>query len=115
VVNEAAPAVINVVFKLPFINMIIYFSTDSLHSSAGVNLSEGALQIVPIAYLCIINGNITITLNICSIEYAELFPFLNIFAKVGWNVKDRQNLVITWFSFECFFELRWEGDGGCKV
>ena len=42
-VDEATPSVVNIILKLPFVNMIIYFSSYSLHSCAGVYLPEGAL------------------------------------------------------------------------
>jgi len=111
-VDEATPAMVNIVLKLPFINMIINLSTNSLHSSALINLTKSALQIIPITSHGIITGGSTVPLDICSIEYSQRFPFLNVFTKIRWNMKNRQDLIVARFSFENVLEFSREAGGG---
>ena len=107
-VDEATPAMVHVVLKLPFVNMIMNFAANSLHPSALINLSKSALQIVPVTFHCVVAGCGAVPLDIYGVEYSQRFPLLNVFTQIGWDMKDRQDLIVAGFSFENFFKFRWE-------
>jgi len=111
-VDEPTPAMVNIVLELSFVNMIMNFATYSLHPSTLINLSKSALQIIPIAIHGIVNWCSAVPLDICSVEYSQRFPFLNIFTQISWNMKDRQDLIVAGFSLENFLKLGWEASSG---
>lgn len=101
-VDESSPTVIHIVFELSFIDMIVYFSTQSLHLSISIDLSKATLIIVFRNSHMVINWIFRIADDIFSVEDAQFVPLLHIILIILFVMQDGKNFVVLWLRFEFF-------------
>ena len=81
--NISAPAVINVIFELPLINQVMAFSTQTLHSSILVNLSESTLAVIFTDFQLEVDWAMVwgVSNDVLGVERTKLMPSFNAFSE----------------------------------
>jgi len=81
--NISAPSMINIIFELALVNKVMTLSSDTLHSSVLVHLSEGALRVILADSQVVVHRALVwcVPHDILCVEDAKLPPLLNAVAE----------------------------------